>query len=396
MMKRLLIVGASILQLPAIQRAKELGYQVAVADYNPQAVGIAYADRYYNVSTIDEKGVCAAAEDFGADGIMTLATDMPMRSVAYTCEKLGFSGISYDTAVKATDKGEMIKAFARHGVAHPFFYILDRDAEMDALPSELIYPVICKPTDNAGSQGVVLIKNETELRDALHYSREHGRSGNVIIEEYMQGPEVSVETLSVNGECHVIQITDKLTTGAPGFVEMGHSQPSALSEDTLDKIRAAAIAANKAVGIENGPSHTEIIVTRDGPKIVELGARLGGDCITTHLVPLSTGVDMVECCIRIALGETPDVTRKFERGSAIRYFKQHSGVVKEIPGIADAEKIDGVRQISVVHGVSETVTDITSSGARMGFVIAQAATAPEAVEVCEEALRKIKVTIENV
>ena len=111
-----MIIGASILQLPAIRRAKELGFYVGVADYNPNAVGIPEADEYFNVSTIDVDGVVKAAEEFKPDGIMTLATDMPMRAVAKACEVCGLPGISYDTAVKATDKGEMIKAFEAAGV----------------------------------------------------------------------------------------------------------------------------------------------------------------------------------------------------------------------------------------------------------------------------------------
>ena len=395
-MKKMFVVGASILQLPAIEKAKEYGYEVAVADYNPKAMGIAYADKYYDVSTIDEKGVCEAAKDFGADGIMTLATDMPMRSVAYTCNKLGLVGISYDTAIKATDKAEMIRAFEENGVAHPSYYVLEHGKTLDRLPENLEYPIISKPVDNAGSHGVQIIRSEQELQSAIKYSRENGRSGDIIIEEYMEGPEVSVETLSIDGVCHVIQITDKLTTGAPNFVETGHSQPTALPQETVEKIKELAIAANKAVGITDGPSHTEIIVTKHGPKIVELGARLGGDCIATHLVPLSTGVDMVGACIEIALGGKPDIGHKIKKGSAIRYFSQHKGVIKEITGLEEAKNTDGIKQISVVHGVSEKISDITDSGSRMGFVIAQAETPEKAAEICEEALSKIKVTIEDV
>lgn len=137
----------------------------------------------------------------------------------------------------------------------------------------------------------------------------------------MEGPEVSVETLSFDGHTHIIAITDKVTTGSPEFVEMGHSIPSQLSIDTKLQIEKVVIAAIKAVGINNGPSHTEIIITKDGPKVVELGARLGGDNITTHLVPFATGVDMVEACIEIAFGNNPVLNKRISMGSAIRYFK---------------------------------------------------------------------------
>ena len=210
----------------------------------------------------------------------------------------------------------------------------------------------------------------------------------------MQGAEVSVETLTVDGVCHMIQITDKLTTGAPYFVEMGHTQPTAHSPEIAEKIRQVTIAANAAVGIENGPSHTEIMVTADGPKIVELGARLGGDCITTHLVPLSTGVDMVECCIRIALGETPKLEPTIQKGSAIRYFSQTSGEVKAIAGLETAEKLPGIKQISIVHGVGQKVEQIRSSSHRLGFVIAQGQNAGDAVAACQRAMEQIHITIE--
>ena len=132
-MKRLLIIGASHLQLPAIQKAKDMGLYVGVVDFNPEAVGIPVADEYFNISTIDEEGVYQAAKEFKADGIMTLATDMPMRSVAYAAVKLGLVGISYDTAIKATDKGEMIKAFEAANVEHPWYYILSSLDDLETI-----------------------------------------------------------------------------------------------------------------------------------------------------------------------------------------------------------------------------------------------------------------------
>ena len=171
---------------------------------------------------------------------------------------------------------------------------------------------------------------------------------------------------------------------------MGHSQPSGHTEEIKKQIAKVAIAANHAIGISNGPSHTEIKITKDGPKVVELGARLGGDNITTYLTPLSTGVDMVESCIRIALGETADLKPKFHKASAIRYFRVEQGFIRDIRGLEEARKIPGVKQIYVVHGIGEKMNGIKSSGDRSGFVIAQADTAEVAVEICEKALDVIE------
>ena len=391
-MKKLLIIGASILQLPAIQKAKEMGFYVGVADFNPKAIGIKYADEYFNVSTIDIEGVCAVAEEFKPDGIFTLATDMPMRSIAAACKRLGLPGISPETALKATDKGKMIKAFEEHCVPHPWYYILENAEECEAIIDKISFPCISKPTDNSGSKGVMLIHNKDELLNSLKYSSSQGRNGSVIVEEYMRGSEVSVEILVLDGVVHILQITDKLTTGAPHFVEMGHSQPSSLTPEQIDDIRDVATRAVKAVGIDNSPAHVEIMVTDKGAKMIELGSRMGGDCITSHLVPLSTGIDMIEAAINIACGEKPDLTPKFQKGSAIRFIDAPHGTIAEIKGITDAEKISGVTQISLTKQLGDTVGDIASSNDRTGFVIAQADTAADAVNICEKAFSEISIT----
>lgn len=393
-MKKLLIIGASILQLPAIKKAKEMGLYVAVLDFNPNAIGIPYADEYFNASTMDENAVLEVAKEFKPDGIMTLATDMPMRGVAKVSDTLGLHSISYETAVKATDKYDMIKAFEEHNVPAPWFYLVKGFDELVSLKDKINYPCIMKPTDNAGSHGVVKIHSYEELLDKYEYSHGCSRRGNVIVEEYLDGDEVSVEVMVVDGKVNVLQITDKLTTGAPYFVEMGHSQPSRLDVEIQNKIKDVAERSCKAIGINKGPAHVEMKVTSQGePKMIELGARMGGDNITTHLVPLSTGIDMVECTIRIALGETVDVTPTLNCGSAIRYFEAPFGKIKSIEGVEEALKIDGVKQISFTKNVGDESTPIHCSNDRIGFVIAQAETAEKAVKVCEEVKEKILISV---
>ena len=392
-MKKILIIGASVLQLPAILRAKELGFYVGVADYNPNAVGIPYADEYFNVSTVDTEGVTACAREFAPDGIFTLATDMPMRSVAAAGKALSLPAITPETALRATDKGEMIRAFAEHGVEHPWFFVVSSLEEARSLKSKISYPCICKPTDSSGSRGVMLIKNGEELMESLAYSAGSGRSGTVIVEEYLKGHEVSVEVIVLRGMPHILQVTDKLTTGAPHFVEMGHSQPSRLPEADLERIRDLASRAVLAVGIENGPAHVEIMLTEQGPRMIELGARMGGDCITTHLVPLSTGIDMVEASMRIALGEEPDIAPKKQRGSAIRFFDVPFGTIESIEGIEAARATPGVTEVTFTKAVGDTAGEIGSSTDRVGFVIAEAETAEAAVAICEKALKTVKITV---
>lgn len=398
MMKKIMILGASILQLPAIEKAKEMGLEVIVVDMNPEAVGFKLPGVHKEViSTIDTPAIVEAAKRHRINSIMTLASDMPMQSVAAVCRELGLVGISEDTALKATNKAFMRDALKAGGVPIPMYFRVKDRGEFIASVEKIRsagYRCIVKPADNSGSRGVDLLRDDADLEAAFDYTARYSRGGEIVVEEFMEGPEVSVETLAIDGDVHVIQITDKLTTGAPYFVEMGHSQPSRLPKEATDRIRDVAIAANRAIGIQNGPSHTEIKLTKDGPKIVELGARLGGDCITTHLVPLSTGVDMVECSIRIALGEKIDLTPKWSKGSANRYLNTGAGRIRSIEGVNDAQALPGVVQVSIVHGVGEELGEIRSSSDRAGFVIAQADDAGEAVSVAERARAMIRVNVE--
>lgn len=257
-MKKIMILGASILQLPAIKKAKEMGLEVVVVDMNPDAVGFQTEGIEKEIiSTIDIPEIVKAAKRHSIDGIMTLATDMPMRAVAAVAREMNLIGISADTAVKATNKAEMRKALKKAGVPIPVFYkVSTKEEYLEAVGKikEAGYRCIIKPADNSGSRGINLLKDydSETVEKAYNYSKESSRSGDLMVEEYMEGPEVSVETLSVNGVCHVIQITDKLTTDAPYFVEMGHSQPSGHTEEIKKQIAEVAIAANHAIGISNG------------------------------------------------------------------------------------------------------------------------------------------------
>lgn len=398
-MKKIMILGASILQVPAIEKAIDMGLEVIAVDIDSNALGFKIPDvKKEIISTIDIESVMSAAKKHNIDAIMTLASDMPIMTVAKVSKKLGLVGVDLDTAIKATNKSKMRESLKSFGVPVPLFYKVDSlDKCIKAVNKikDKGYKCILKPADNSGSRGIVLLPdfNEKTINIAYNYSKNNSRNKIVMVEEFMEGPEISVETISVDGKCNIIQITDKITTGAPYFVEMGHSQPSQLSDSIKDKIKEITIAANKAIGIISGPSHTEIKITQNGPKIVEIGARLGGDNITTHLTPLSTGVDMVESCIKIALGEKPDIRIKYDKASAIRYFDQSHGRIKSIRGVEEASKLPGIIQISIIHGKDHIINGIKSSSDRVGFVIGQADDCKGAISTVIKALSLIKIDL---
>lgn len=321
MKKSILILGASELQVPAIKCAKSLKLRTIVVDYDDKAPGKKEADIFYNVSTLDAKAVLQIALKEKIDGIVTICSDKPMTVVAEIGEKLGLNTISTDTALSATNKAYMRNTLQHNGVPIPKFFICNnKDDYFDAI-SSIEMPFIVKPSDNSGSRGVFMVNDIKDIDIAYKHAVSNTECGTVLVEEYIDGVEVSVEVFVTSGSASVIQITDKMTSGAPYFVEIGHNQPSNLPPNTCDKISNVAIQATEALGIDKGPAHVEIKVNGEDIKVIELGARLGGDYIATDLVPLSTGFNLVEATLLCALNEACPHYDKIEQCAAIRYFE---------------------------------------------------------------------------
>lgn len=302
-----LVLGASKLQIPIIQAVQNAGYQAVVLDMNEKAPGVQIADQFFKVSTLDLEGVREVVSQTKPVLLVTAATDMPVRIMSQVAYENGLPCISPETAVKVTDKVKMMEYLAAAKVPLPEFEKATDFTEVECAYQRIskngAFPCIIKPVDSSGSRGVNLIKTHSELKKAFDYAYSQSRKGQVVLSEYMDGPEVSVELFVDKEGPKVVAITDKLNSGAPHFVELGHCQPSQLSTSIQEKIRQVAVSAAEALGIDQGPAHVEIIVCNEKePKIVEVAARLGGDYITSHLVPLSTGIDLLGYTVRAAAG----------------------------------------------------------------------------------------------
>lgn len=361
MKKKLMILGASELQLPAIKCANELGVETIVLDFDSNAVGRYEATRFYEVSTLDYEKVLEVAKKEKIDGIMTICSDRPMPVIAKVGEILNLNTISYETSLKATDKGLMRKSLFENKVPIPQFHICHDFDEIKKAVSSINGKCILKPSNNSGSRGICLYSYGYDLEEIYNYTRKFSTDNIVLVEEYMEGPEVSVEIFVYNNKINIIQITDKITTGAPYFVEMGHTQPSSLYFDIQKRIKEIAIQGVKALGITEGPAHVEIKVTENGPKIVEIGARLGGDHITTDLVPLSTGVNMVMLAIKIALNLSVEIKPLFQKSSAIRYINKKLNIPEKFKD-----------NIIYHFNDNKKLNEIKSSNDRNGYYILKA------------------------
>lgn len=396
-LKKIIILGASELQLPAIKQAKKMGLYVISVDFNEKAVGFNFCDKKYVISTLDKEAVLKIAKEEEISGIMTLASDLPMRTVAYVSEKLGLPGISRKTAEIVTNKYLMRKVFSDNKIQTIQYKLITNFEELQDFKENTSANLVLKPISSSGSRGVSFIDRNASneiLLNTFERCQQFSNTREMIVEEFFSGYEVSVESITISGKTEIIQVTDKYTTGKPYFVEIGHSQPANIDEETEKKIVNLVKKAVQAVGLLNGPAHTEIIIDNDILNIVEIGARLGGDYITTDLVPLSTGINMVEKVIQLSIGDKVEFQSKMKNGSAIRFFQLNSGTIRKVSGKNKIDKLSDITRFNFELQAGDVVEAISNSTTRYGFVIAKGKSSKDAVKKCNEAIKLLDIKFE--
>jgi biotin carboxylase len=304
-MKKIAIIGASYLQLPLVQKAKTMGIETHCFAWEDGAVCKDIADYFYPISILNQEEILEVCKKINIDGITTIATDMAVSTICYVAQKLNLISNNSKTALISTNKSLMREAFLLAGCNSPKFIVSGNNiTNIDSFN----FPVIVKPVDRSGSRGVNKVETKSNLEDAVKNAIEESFSNQAIIEEFIEGQEVSVESISWKGKHYILAITDKTTTGSPNFVELAHHQPSNLSVEVQNKIKDETILALNALQIQFGASHSEFKINSKGEVfVIEVGARMGGDFIGSHLVELSTGYDFLESVINVSLNqfETP-------------------------------------------------------------------------------------------
>ncbi len=306
--KSIAIIGASYLQLPLINRAKELGYTTHVFAWAANDVGEEAADFFYPISIVCKEEILEKCKAIGICGICSIASDLAAITVNYVAYALGLPCNTPDAAAKSTNKHLMRKAFENGGDPSPRSILIDEATDVSQLA--LDYPVIVKPTDRSGSRGIFKVEKKEELQSAIICAMENGFEKKALVEEFAEGIEYSIEHISYRGKHHFLAATLKYTTGAPHFIETGHMEPAELSDEILEKVKKTCDHALDTLGINYGASHTEIKIDAQGNiKIIEIGGRMGGDCIGSDLVRYSTGLDFIKMVIDVAVGKEPDFTQ---------------------------------------------------------------------------------------
>jgi len=388
-----MVLGAGILQVPVIKKAREMGVFVIAADDDPEAVGLKYADKcIVGKHLFNLEAMLAVARSEEIDGVIHPCSEVAMNTMGYINEKMGLPGIDLQTSLRATNKEKMRRAFERGGAPSPksFGAVSFESAVLAARQIE--GAIIVKPSRNSGSRGITKLPtgySESELRIAVNRAINESRDRSAMIEQFVDGPEFSVEIIVWNKEVHVLQVTDKKTTEAPYFVELGHSQPSMFPTETVESVKRAAIMGVIALQVNNCACHAEVKVQNGQAYIMEIGARLGGDFISTELTHLSTGIDMVAAAINVALGEKPNLEPIAKpQGVAIRYFTPKPGklvAIENKEALNDAHIYDA----EIYHKVGDVIPEVKSSLDRSGHVIVIADTVKEAIDRAENMIKEV-------
>lgn len=402
-MKKLFILGAGILQVPVIRRAREMGFFTVVVDGSCLAPGLVLADKSYVADILDKDQMLKIAEDEKVTGVIHPCSEVAMDVMGYINDRLELCGISEEMARKATNKALMRKAFADYGASGP--RSVETFSEDEAWNFFSLYrkTAILKPSRNSGSRGIAKISSSIEKREfskAYNEALNQSRDRSVLLEDFITGPEFSIEGVIFNGRINILTITDKVTTGAPHFVELGHSQPTLLPVKDQSVVLSSVVDGARALNLDNCAIHAEVKLQDGVAYIMEIGARLGGDFITTDLTPLSTGVDMVAAAINISMGIEPDLKPKHTaQGACVKYFTPGPGVVRAIEGDLSEEVLKGkacgwLQQLEIYPKVGDRVNDICSSSDRSGHVITTGNDALEAIRRAELILGLVRIVTE--
>jgi biotin carboxylase len=354
---------------------------VIAVDRDPSAPGFAYADRRAIVSTEDERAIDRLARAERVDGVIAPGIDFPVAIAARVAQGLGLPHpISAAAAVLATNKQRQRERFAEKGVPQPSSQVLDSGGEAVELPC------VVKAPDRQGQRGLALVREQAELGSAIEAARAASRSGHVLIEELVEGPEVTVNAFSVDGEFFPLTVTDRLTADPPAFgVALAHVWPS--PHEAVEVARRAA----EALGITDGPTYTQLKVGPNGPTVIELAARLGGGH-DAELCHAALGVDPNALALAVALGRPVEGPRSHARvgGACVRFLVAREGTLEAVRGLEDAESIDGVLWTRIYRQPGHIFGPLRIGSDRAGALLAVGSTRDEALARAADAASRIR------
>lgn len=389
-MKKVLIVGAGFLQSFVIKKAKELGYYVYAIDMDPTAVGFEYADEFELINIVDKEAACRYAQEKQIDGVLTAATDYGVLTVSYIAEKMNLPGINFTSAQLIKNKYEVRRRLYEAGADDTgLSYQVSSENDIEAVSGKITYPVMVKPCDGSGSRGANRVDAAEDFADACRTAMNCSLTEKATVEPFIDGVEYGVESFVCNGETHILAVMKKWMTKPPYYAELGHAVPSGLSIEIEDKIRGCVAKAIEVLGINFGSVNMDLLLTEKGSvHIVDIGARMGGNLIGSHIIPMGTGVDYIGNIVRASAGDEVSFEPKAEKKCvATRLLALTPGEIKALPDFN--EYLNENTFIEHHLEVGNTINEYHTNLDGCGYVVCTADSMNEASECAEKLKNKI-------
>ncbi len=378
-MKKILILGAGLYYRRTIQKLVEGGFHVIAVDKNAEAEGRDAAHEFYPVDITDNEGVLALAKEKGIDGIMNV-NEFGSRTASYVAREMGLNGHSFDTIEAANDKGLMRDKWKELSI--PRYRVFDNEAEAIGHSQYVGYPSVLKPADSGGSgRGISILRSEEDLQWAIDFARQYARNGRFILEQFVEGTELTVETFTINGEVYFLAISDKVKPNLKTRVATSLNYPALISEEVRQRVVTLVTDALAALGIQNGIAHTEVIVDPTGiPYLVETGARGGGGHIFHTIIEAVSGFNAPVLQAQWLTGEEVSINHIDNKGCCYRFFNPQRGILKAIKNEDKIDDMPGVLDWGIVKKIGEEVGNLENSLHRAGYVVTSGADRQQAVD----------------
>ena len=379
-MKRLLILGGGFLQNFVIIKAKQLGYEVFVLDANPNSTGFKYADAYSVINIVDEEACLSYAIENRVDGVLTAATDYSVLAMSRIASEMGLPGINYDSAKIIKNKAIVRKCLfeAKADDSGISFEVTSLEMVSGILP-KIEFPVMVKPCDGSGSRGASRVDNPEDLEKACEFAMAASISHRAVVEPFVVGKEYGVEIFVDQGVIHVLSVIQKEMTLPPYYAELGHAIPSGLSMELELKIKECVCKALKAIGVNHGSINMDLLVNDEQVYIVDVGARMGGNLIGSHIIPIGTGIDYMGNMIKAAVRDPVDFSPLHKSlPVATKLLALTPGVVQELPNF---EQISSEYNVVIEHHlhVGDQINEYHTNLDGCGYVIANGMTVQDAI-----------------
>lgn len=391
--KKLLVIGAGSAQANGIKRAKELGAHVIAVDGNPESPGFKFADKSYPIDFSRTGEVLEIAKEAKIDGAMTFSCDAALHSVAEIVEKLRLPGLDHRQVDSALNKYNLRKNCAKAGIPVPFFAPAESLEQCVRACAEAKYPCVVKPMDSSGSRGVTFVNKPDEIKAAYESAKLHTHTA-VLVESFMPGLESSAEGFVLDDGVHIVTLSDKNRTPPPYLLDTDVIFPTKYSGRLLESIRQMATSVMECLKLNPTPFHMEMMITPDGPRLVEVGLRGPGFKVFSHIIPRVSGVDVLSANIAVSLGFRPEIKPSQICASAIKFIPGFEGTVKSIGGLENARSIEGVDEIEIYVRPGDRTHTLKSGADRIGHILVYSDTRENAVKIAEKAMETVKIAIE--